>query len=399
MGTKKWNAVEYDAAKYLKSSLGSKLKRIELPKTMLMEVVIELDDELYASLAKNPSWLQKIQTSAAAKARSAMDDVEKQILQAEAKAQGFDPKVAAAFTRDVQVLLEKGAKAASDEMAEACEKLITDYKKGQKELLKFRVKCSGKIALTSVLVTGGVVLSVTTFGGLTPLGIVGIVKGGLAIGQEIVKLALDADQAGKLIQAELTVLKKLMNEENAKAKTSGKVAQGAKEIGLNVFSKVLGVETPSLKNCQSHIEVHKVDIAKIEKKSKDLSKTIYEAMDEQANQAKALTQAKKTLPASKVGKISTQVDKVEKVLDELLKSTIKLNESVERAEKRQEQFEKALDAMKDGIPGWVKWVDVAIGLTVDLATGITDASSALEKAVSGVSSAIQTIGNETIDLV
>jgi chaperonin cofactor prefoldin len=383
----------------LKSSLGSKLKRIELPKTMLMEVVIELDDELYASLAKNPSWLQKIQTAAAAKARSAMDDVEKQILQAEAKAQNFDPKVAAAFTRDVQVLLEKGAKAASDDMADACEKLITDYKKGQKELLKFRVKCSGKIALTSVLVTGGVVLSVTTFGGLTPLGIVGIVKGGLAIGQEIVKLALDADKAGKLIQAELTVLKKLMNEENAKAKTSGKVAQGAKEIGLNVFSKVLGVETPSLKNCQSHIEVHKVDIAKIEKKSKDLSKTIYEAMDEQAKQAKALTVAKKTLPANKVGKISIQVDKVEKVLDELLKSTINLNESIERAEKRQEQFEKALDAMKDGIPGWVKWVDVAVGLSVDLATGITDASSALEKAVSGVSSAIQAIGNETIDLV
>ena len=399
MGTKKWNAVEYDAIKYLKGSLGSKLKRIELPKTMRLEVLIELDDELYAALAKNPSWVQKMQSAAAAKARAAMDDVEKQILAAEAKAQKFDPKTAAAFTRDVQALLEKGAQAASDEMAELCEKLINDYKKGQKELLKFRVKCGGKIALTAVLVTGGVVLSVTTFGGLTPLGIVGIVKGGVGIGQEIVKLALDADKMGKLIQGELTVLKKLMNEENAKAKTSGKVAQGAKEIGLNVFSKVLGVETPSLKNCQSHIDIHKVDIAKIEKKSSDLSKTIYDAMDEQAKQAKALVQAKKTLPANKVGKISMQVDKVEKVLDELLKSTIKLNESIARAEQRQVQFQKALDAMKEGIPGWVKWVDVAVGLTVDLATGVTDASSAVEKAVSGVSSAIQTIGSETIDLV
>ncbi len=66
---------------------------------------------------------------------------------------------------------------------------------------------------------------------------------------------------------------------------------------------------------------------------------------------------------------------------------------------RQDQFEKALGAMKDGMPGWVKWVDVAVGLTVDLAAGISDASSAPEKAQSGVSSAIQTIGNETIDLV
>ncbi|MBC7994395.1 MAG: hypothetical protein H7Z15_14285 [Rhizobacter sp.] len=398
MGTKKWNAVEYDAVKYLKGSLGSKLKRIELPKTMRLEVLIELDDELYAALATNPSWLQKMQSAAAAKARSAMDDVEKQILAAEAKAQKFDPKTGAAFTRDVQVLLEKGAQAASDEMADLCEKLINDYKKGQKELLKFRVKCGGKIALTAVLVTGGAVLSVVTAGALSPLGIVGIVKGGLAIGQEIVKLALDADKAGKLIQAELTVLKKLMNEENAKAKKSGKVAQGAKEIGLNVFSKVLGVETPSLKNCQSHIEIHKIDIAKIEKKSKALSETIYEAMDEQAKQDKALATAKKTLPANKVGKMAMQVEKIEKALDELLKSTIKVNEAIERAEKRQEHFEKALDAMKDGIPGWVKWVDVAVSLTLDLATGIADASSAMERTAAGLGAAAQALGNEAIDV-
>ncbi|MBT9528077.1 MAG: hypothetical protein IV105_22695 [Rhizobacter sp.] len=398
MGTKKWNAVEYDAVKYLKGSLGSKLKRIELPKTMRLEVLIELDDELYAALAKNPSWLQKMQSAAAAKARSAMDDVEKQILAAEAKAQKFDPKTAAAFTRDVQALLEKGAQTASDEMADLCEKLINDYKKGQKELLKFRVKCGGKIALTAVLVTGGAVLSVVTAGALSPLGIVGIVKGGLAIGQEIVKLALDADKAGKLIQAELTVLKKLMNEENAKAKKSGKVAQGAKEIGLNVFSKVLGVETPSLKNCQSHIEIHKIDIAKIEKKSKALSETIYDAMDEQAKQDKALAVAKKTLPANKVGKIAMQVEKIEKALDELLKSTIKVNEAIERAEKRQEHFEKALDAMKDGIPGWVKWVDVAVSLSLDVATGIADASSAMERAAAGLGAAAQALGNEAIDL-
>ncbi len=398
MGTKKWNAVEYDAVKYLKTSVGSKLKRIELPKTMRLEVLIELDDELYAALAKNPSWLQKMQSAAAAKARSAMDEVEKQILAAEAKAQKFDPKTGAAFTRDVQVLLEKGAKTASDEMADLCEKLINDYKKGQKELTRFRVKCGGKIALTAVLVTGGAVLSVVTAGALSPLGIVGIVKGGLAIGQEIVKLALDADKAGKLIQAELTVLKKLMNEENAKAKTSGKVAQGAKEIGLNVFSKLLGVETPSLKNCQSHIEIHKIDIAKIEKKSKALSETIYEAMDEQAKQDKALAVAKRALPANKVGKIAMHVEKIEKALDELLKSTIKVNEAIERAEKRQEHFEKALDAMKDGIPGWVKWVDVAVSLTLDVATGIADASSAMERTAAGLGAAAQALGNEVIDV-
>ena len=45
MGTKKWTAVEYDAAKYLKSSIGSKLQRVELPRTMLVQVIIDLDGE------------------------------------------------------------------------------------------------------------------------------------------------------------------------------------------------------------------------------------------------------------------------------------------------------------------------------------------------------------------
>lgn len=399
MGTKKWNAVEYDAVKYLKSSIGGKLQRIELPKTMAMEVVIELDDELYASLAKNPSWLQKIQTAAAAKARASMDAAAKQILAAEATAAKFDAKAAAVFTRDVQATLEKAAKQAADEMADACEKLINDYKKGQKELTKFRVKCGGKIALTAVLVTGGAVISVATAGALSPLGVIGVVKGAVAVAQEIAKLALKADQMAKLIQGELKILRKLMNEENAKAKKSGKIAQGAKEVGLNVFSKLLGVETPSLKNCESHIGIHKVDIAKIEKEAKKLSKSIYEAMDEQSAQAKALATAKKTLPATKVGKITMNLEKTEKALDQLVKSTIAINESVEAAEKMQTQFRKALDAMKDGIPGWLKFVDVAVGLAVDIGTGVADASSGIEKAAAAVFAAEQAIGNEVIDAV
>lgn len=399
MGTKKWTAVEYDAAKYLKNAIGSKLQRVTLPKTMHIQVVIDLDEALYTPLSKNPTWLQKIQTTAAAKARSAMGDVEKKILAAEAKAQKFDPKTAAAFTRDVQAILDKGAKEISEEMADACEKVIKDYQKGQKDLLKFRVKCGGKIALTAVLVTGGAVVSVATAGALSPIGILGVVKGGVAIGQEIVKLALKADQMAKVIQGELVVLKKLMNEENAKAKKSGKIAQGAKEVGLNVFSKVLGVETPSLKNCEAHIGIHKVDIAKIEKESKKLSEKIYAAMDEQAKVDKALTVAKKTLPSDKVGKIAMSLEKVEKALDAVLKSTIKVNESLAKAEGRQEDFEKALKGMQEGIPGWIKWVDVAVGAAVDLGMGVADAGSAIEKAYTVVATVEQTVGNELIDAV
>lgn len=397
MGTKKWTAVEYDAAKYLKSSIGSKLQRVELPRTMLVQVIIDLDDALYLPLSKNPTWLQKIQTAAAAKARTAMADVEKKVLDADAKAQKFDPKAAAAFTRDVQVTLDKGAQAIGDEMAAACDKLIKDYQKGQKELAKFRARCGAKIALTAVVVTGGAVVSVVSAGALSPIGIFGVVKGGAGIVQEILKLALKADQVAKIIQGELWALKKLMSEENAKAKKSGRVLQGSKEVGLNLFSKALGVETPSLRNCETHIGVHKVDIAKIEKESKKLSEKIYEALDEQTKVAKALAVAKKTLPAQKVGKISMSLDKVEKALDAVLKATVKVNESIDAAQARQVHFEKALKGMQEGIPGWTKWVEIAGGVALDLGLGIHDAASTLEKAVTITGTAVQTIGSELVD--
>jgi len=399
MGTKKWNAVEFDAAKYLKTSIGSKLKFVELPKTMRLEVVIELDDELYADLAKNPSWLQKMQTGAVARAKSAMADLEKEVLAAEGKAQKLDSKAAEAFNRELQSTLEKSGRTASDDTAAACEKLLLDYKKGRKELAKFRLKCTGKILLTAGLVSGGAVVSVATAGALSPIGIWGVVKGAVAVAQEIAKLGLSANKMAVLVQGELAVLKKIMNEENAKAKKSGKVLQGGKEIGLNLFSKVLGVETPSLKNCQSHIDIHKIDISKIEKESKKLSELIYAAMDAQEKQAKALAVAKKTLPSSKVGKIAMSLEKIEKALDQMLNATIKVNEAIDAATDNQKKFQTALDGMKEGVPGWVKWVDVVGGLAIDIGVGCHDAATAVEKGYAIAFASGQAISNELVDAV
>lgn len=65
---------------------------------------------------------------------------------------------------------------------------------------------------------------------------------------------------------------------------------------------------------------------------------------------------------------------------------------------RQAEFEKALRGMKEGLPGRLKWVDVAIGLTIDLVAGIADANSVIEGALGSVITSEQAIGNELIDL-
>ena len=390
---KKWTAVNFDLGKQLQGK--AKLEYVTLPKSMTIQIVIDLDDKLYAILSKNPTWLQKLQSMAKQKADAAVVDLLKAITTAETKAKKFDKKAADAFSRDLQQAVNKRLEIAGDEMADEAVQLYEKFKQGQSELKVFRIKAGAKIGVTAILVAGGAAVSVLSSGALTPLGIVGIVKGGVTIAQECVKLAIDADKMAKLIQAELIVLKKIMQQDLANATKAQKVKQGAKEIGLNVASKVVGIEGPSLKNCTGHVAVHKVKIAELEKKSRGLSEKIYEAMDVQEAWSKKFDQAKKTLPAQKVGKVSVKLAEVEKALDKIIQATVKTNEAINRAEARQKAYQDALKKMKDGLPDAIKYVDMAVGLGLDIATAIVDSSSAVELAYGIVSAAEQT----TQDLV
>jgi len=392
---KKWTAVEFNLAKDIAKKV--KTERVTVPPRLLVQVVIELDDKIYKKIAKDPTWLQKLQSKAKKKADIAVADIVKIVAKVEAKASGFDEKTANIFSKDLTARLKTMMDAASKEMAKECKKIVEDYKDGQTDLKIFKIKSFGKIAISSIVVIGSVAGTVATGGALSPLGIAGIVKSGIGISQECLKLASSADKVAKVIQAELKILKKFMITNLKEATKAGKIKQGAKEVGLNTLSGLLGIETPSLRNCDGRIDLHKVNIAKLDKESKKLGAKIYEAMDKQSDWSKKFDKAKKTMPAKQVGKVSSSLKVAEKGLDGLIKSTIKVNESVERANKMQDLFRKTIDAMSKGIPEWLQLVDKGINLTVDIATGIADASSLIEK-VGGTIITVETvIANEVID--
>jgi hypothetical protein len=166
---------------------------------------------------------------------------------------------------------------ASDDMAAAAGDLVEDYKKGQKELSGYRCRAAGKIVVTVITVGAGILISAATAGSLSVLTIGSTVRGAITITEELVKLALSADQEAVIVQKELQVLKKVLNDGAKEMTASGKAVKGAKEIGLNLLSKALDISSPSLKNCESHIALHQVNIAKLEKESKKLSETVYAA--------------------------------------------------------------------------------------------------------------------------
>ena len=385
---KKWTAVSYDVSKILHTV---PTKHVKVPGNIKLELVIQLEDAAFIKLSKDPSWIQKMHDHANTKVDPVMDALKKKVADADKKASGFDPKTAELFSRDLNEFIKLKMNAAGAEMAKEIDKFFEDYKKGKTELLKFRVVSGGKIAFQALNIAGSVGMAAVSHGALSPVAILGIVKSAVAIGQECTKLALSCDQMGKLVQGELKILQKFMIEDLAKAKALGKIGQGVKEVGLNVLSGALGVDTPALKNCKDHLAVHKVDISKVEQKSHNLSKAIYSAMDAEALWRKKFEAAKKDLPADKVGKIVVEKEKVEKALHQMIEATIKANQAIEEAKERQSMFEKTLNAMMKGLPDWLGHAQMAasLGLTMGLHMGavgsvLDDALKIVESSAHGI---------------
>lgn len=392
---KKWTAVDYDISKILVEK--ARPQKVTIAPGMKLQLVIELEDPAFAKLSKDPTWIQKMQTKANAKAQETINRLVDKVKMTDSKASNFNQQQATIFTKNLSTVIEKDMQDGGKAMAAEIDKLFEDYKKGQSDLQKFRIKSGGKIVMSGLAIVASTAAAVGSHGAATPLAIVSIVRSCVAISQECTKLALNADQFAKIIQGELKVLAKFMQENMEKAKTKDITLQSAKEIGLNMISGALGIETPSLKNCQEHIDVHEVDIHKLEAKSHDLSKNIHGAMDAEEKWRGKFESAKKDLPSKAVGQIAMHKQKVEGALHHLIESTIKVNEAIERAEKRQKVFTTTLDAMKQGVPAWTGYAKEATGLAVDIALGMGEVEKTLETVLHVCIESEKAIGELVLD--
>ena len=331
-------------------------ERLAIPPNLKLELVIELDDAVYAKLSKDPTWLQKMQTKANEKVQPTLEVLKKKVKDTDEKvnkivigSSRLEPKTADIFKNDINAYINQQMTAAGKAMATEVDKFFEDYKKNDKELQKFRLKSAGKISLNAISIVASAAVAGATHAALAPPAIVAIVRSAIVISQECTKLALNADKFAVIINGELKALMLIMEKGKAKA---------AKEVALSAISGVLGIETPSVTNLGSHIEVHKHDITKLAIESHKLSPKIMEAMDKQeAWQKKMVSQ--KDLPPAKVTKLNEKLKKAETALDAIIKAVEKVNVAVERAEKRQEKYDKALADLKKvfqaGLPTWGLW--------------------------------------------
>jgi len=246
-----------------------------------------------------------------------------------------------------------------------------------------RIKAGLRITSNTISIVGAVVVTGVSHGALTPFTGIAIGRSSVAIAQDITKLATDCSQKAKVIEAELTVLKKTVGEKEKALKGMDKLRKNAAETVLGVLSGLAGVETPSVKNCKKHIEEHRVDVAKLDTLSKEYSEGIYELMDKAKEWENQILQAAPGLKPKLEAKLKT----CEADLDKVIKSTIKVNQAVAKAWENDDHFRKTIEKLKAGVQEWTKCVDIATGATVDIALAIGNPDDAVE-AVLGALAAV-----------
>lgn len=375
-----WQAVSFNLAKDIKGRVQT--QHVTIPSDLDVAINIDLDKELYDDISKNPTSLARLQAKAKEKADAAVNDLVAAVKTAESRAANFDPKTAAIFSKDLTAAFEKRLEIAGDEMAKEASKILEDYKKGKQKLNKLRVKCSFKIGASAIAIAGSTAVAAASHGALTPFAGVAIFRGGVVIAQECAKLASGCTTTAKLVEGELLVLKKIMGENLNDTELLTKLRRNGAETALGVLSGLAGIETPSLKNCKSHIELHKTDISKLDQKSKQLSERIYKMMDVGKDwEAKVKKASQDGTAPEKKAKVERGLASAEQALDKCIKATIKVNESVDAAWANQKRFEDTLTSLSGGVQAWTKYVDTAVNMAVDIGIAVGDASKAVESVV------------------
>ena len=374
----KWTVVSFNVAANLKAN--NKATFLTIPDAMTIEIMAEVDGDLYKELQEDGSRAARIRESAVAKADAALDEMVK-AMEALVKSRPADKKAAEEAGKKLYEKFKTSLDKAGKDVNAEVEKQLEDYKKGKAHLLHCRVKSGAKIGITGTCMVAAVAISAASHGAFTPIAAVGIARGGLAIAQECAKLASTADQVGIVVKGQFVVLKNLMEENLENASVKAKVAQGAKFASLGLLAGISGLNVvPSINNTQKNIELHKTNITKLDTESHALSRKLTSALAEQDEWKETNAAALKALPADKAGKAKAAIAKVDQAVGKLVETVTKVNERVNEANQRQKLFEDTIKAMTEGLPAWLKYTDTVASLTLDIGLAIGDATGVIDGA-------------------
>ncbi len=187
----------------------------------------------------------------------------------------------------------------------------TDLQGKRKEWRKFKIKVGVSIfaTLAGLAVSIAAMASSPWSGGAgAAFAIIGFIKAGTTLAQDIARIAMDIDAAKTQVEINLAVVEKAVQSKGLNA---------LNEVSAAVFKEFLGISQPSVKTCGSAMDTLKAKYAQMIVNVHDLAKTLNKALEGQdklkkeflAQAAERLKKHPTTDKASQLKKIQTNFDK------------------------------------------------------------------------------------------
>lgn len=250
----------------------SALKMVD-PPHLSFKVVVDLDKKIEKEASKDPLLQQEFQSQASeildqTKATiqrkcEVFDKLFVQMVNKGASEKDMKKQLAGlntAITNDLKVA-EKAA-------ALGVQATWKNLQGKRKEWKKFKIKVGVSIAGTIAgLVVSIVAMATSPFSGGAgaALGIIGLIKSGVSLSQDIGKLAININQSKVILVKNLAIVEKAARNPALNV---------ANEVSAAVFQEFLGISQPSVKTCEGAADTLKAKYAQMIVKIHDLSKNL-----------------------------------------------------------------------------------------------------------------------------
>lgn len=288
------------------------------PPNLSFKVVVELDKKIEKETAKDPLLQQEFQAQAKEILDQSIKTVQRKIAVFDKLAVQMTNKGASA--KEVKKQLDGLNKSIKNDMkvAEKAAELgvqaaWTKLQSKRKEWKKFKIKVGVSIAGTLAGLAASIAAMATSpfsGGAGAVIGIVGLIKSGTTLAQDIGKLAINIDQSKAILVKNLAVVEKA---------AANKALNAANEVSAAIFQEFLGISQPSVKTCESAADTLKAKYAQMVVKMHDLSKNLNKILKLQDKMKKEfLAEVGKKLKKHPIKDKKGQLVMISKALDTAL---------------------------------------------------------------------------------
>jgi hypothetical protein len=334
-----------DAAKGLKAERVD-LEVVLADKDLLEKVPNDLDDAALAREIREAANFQRVVKEIAVGLALA------------AKAVRQDPKALDAAHRKFEADIDKAIQDALERAAEP----ITRLTKVRTGYRNYKIKASVQIGLTAAGTASAAVmvgLAPLTFGAFSVIGLLGVARGGVALGAAIAKLGLEAENFANLVASDIATLGKQYKEAS-----SGKV--GAAELGKTLVNATMPTLITTIKSAKGNCDQLGSKIEGLVVATHDKAGVLGRMLTEQTKVQKAVSDLQKVKgdfpppEAKKAQKLIDTVEVIDKAVQALIDKVETLNDRVTKTSTTHKKLAEKLAVIAAKEPTWAQVGEVVI---------------------------------------